>query len=221
MLKACVDFGLSMTDIRDFSMTWPQPITTIQQVSDKVKSLGLRTTFERRNRKRIGPHNQAINNTFIRLAGQTLEQGWMVEKITRERKVFDFSPVRPDFYFEAVKGKRREAFCFEVQAAKTEFTLWGKKLSRYVQAYKELKQMQSRKDDGINLFRVPIMVHSPDELTRARQEARRVLSKSGHEGLNLFLFALITDVERRYTDVVSREIWRSAWNGQNRWTLLP
>lgn len=212
MFASCVEFGLSQSEIRDFSLSWPQPITTVQQVSDKIKAMGLRTKYDHRERKRVGYHNKSINETFVKIASQLMQFGWSVERFTRERKVFDFSPVRPDFYLEAVKGKSRIMYCFEVQASKSKFTLWGDKLRQYVKTYE--------KCDHDQLIRVPIMVHSLDEMTRARAEARRILKEFGRDVLNLFLFTLIDEVKRKHDDVVSTRIWKSAWNGQHAWSLV-
>lgn len=214
MIESCIEFGLSMTDVRNFSLSWPQPIAHLSHVHERVQQLGLATTFKRRNRKRIGYHNQAINKTFLKIASQLMERGWRVERFTRETKVYPFSPIRPDWYLEAVKGTRRLPYPVEIQASKSKFTLWQKKLKQYVHLYEEFKKHQP--DDTPP--RVLILVHSPDELTRARQGARDALSR--RPNLNLFLFALIDEIELRYPDVVSSSIWQSCWDMPN-WTLLP
>lgn len=210
LIISCVKFGLSQTQIRDFSLSWPQPITTVSQVSDKVRSLNLSRTFKQREKKRIGPHNGYINRLFIRIAGQMMEHGWTLERFERERKVFDFASVQPDFYVEAVRGKRRERFCFEIQASPTNFTLWGKKLRGYVKAYEKA---------GFP-FRVPLMLHSDHEITESRRGAREALGRSS-ERINLFLFALIDEIERKHNDVVTTLIWQSTWKDMRNWSLLP
>lgn len=208
MVEACVEFGLNQMQISEFAHSWIQPITTVQQVSDKIIGLHLKTLYDRRSRKRIGHHNRTINKLFIKIAGQIMQRGWAVENIAREKAVFDGFAVRPDFYFEAVKGKRL-LLPFEHQGSKTTFTIWGRKLMQYVRVY----------ESGIRI-RVYITVHSPDEMTRARSEARRILKATGHEGLNLFLFALADEVEVTFNDVVTAPVWKSAWGDQKPWILL-
>lgn len=140
--------------------------------------MNLRRAHERTKNKRFGYHNTATNAVFCRLAGQALEQGYEIGNVTRETKRFDESTVQPDFAIDI--GKR--TICVEIQASKTTFTLWGRKLKRYVDLYDEIG----------DCFTVLILVHSKDELRRARTGAKRAM-KNHQNKLRLLMFGTITE----------------------------
>ena len=202
LFEMSVRFGLSQSDIILFSYSWGQPITTQPQVSKKIGAMNLRTVHERTKRKREGYHNQVTNAVFCRLVGQAIEKGYEIGNVTRESKRFDESTVQPDFAVD-IKG---HTVCVEIQASKTTFTLWGKKLARYTQLYKELG----------DTFTVLVLVHSRDELRRAREGARRAMKENKLH--LLFLFGTIAEFGEG--DVLHEKRFLSPFSQEKRFFLL-
>ena len=163
LFEMSVRFGLGIKEIGFFSQYWKYPLTTQQQISKKITAMNLHRAYAKMSKKRVSYHDNVINRAFVHISGLALKMGLAISNVSRETKRFDESAVRPDFAVD-IDGR---TICCEVQASKTTYTLWSKKLRQYVKLYEEIGDQ----------FSVLILVHSKDELRRAREGARRAMSE--------------------------------------------
>jgi hypothetical protein len=190
----CVKFGLNAREIVDLSYSWPQPITTVQQVYDKISQLHLERLYKRKDRKRAGDHNRNIIYAFSKLTGQALEYGLGVWNVMRD-SCPDGMRFRPDL--SLVIDHR--TFHVEVQLSKIEGTRWGEKFRNYVRLYKSIKKP----------FRVLILVDKREDVSKLCRNARKTLKD--HPDLNLFLFMTLEQF-RFAPDVIKAPVWRGVWS---------
>jgi len=201
-LATCVDFGMSVPTIVKFSLSWPQSITTHQQLYEMIERLGLTSLYKRRAKWRTGDHNKAIIGTFTKVAGQLMEYGHELSDVRREESPIDDGPgLQMDW---AVRVDDKYWFLAEVQLSKTKHTKWATKIKQFVRLYKLMKKP----------FRVLMIVGSNKDLSKIRAKAREALKESGHPNLNLFLF-ITSDQFRAAVDVVKAPIWHGAWEPHN------
>lgn len=190
----CVKMGMNAREIRDLSFSWPQPITTTQQVYDKIVQLNLKRRYKHGQKKlRVGSHNENIIYVFSKLTGQAVEYGLEVSDVMRDACP-DGARFRPDLRMTI--GERR--FFVEVQLSKIEGTRWAQKFRNYLKLYETIRTP----------FRVLFLIDKRDDVAKLKRYARWVLKERAN--LNLYLF--MTLAEFRYqTDILKARVWYGAW----------
>jgi hypothetical protein len=182
--------GLNAREIRDLSFSWPQPITTLQQVYDKIEQLHLQRLYKRKDKKRVGTHNQNIIYVFSKLTGQALEYGEEVTDVIRDAVPYHGVRFRPDLGLKIGKFQ----FYVEVQLSKIEGTRWSEKFTNYLKLYQSAKRP----------FRVLFLVDKGTDVTTLRARAREILKDRPQ--LQLFLFSTIHDFKSQ-RDILKAAVW--------------
>ncbi len=193
-----VKMGLNAREISEFSYSWPQPISTVQQVFQMIERLNLRRAYNRARKVRGGHHHKMIAFVFMKLFGQAMEHGHEVTNIQRDQVPVEGMKFRPDLGGE-IDGK---LFYVEAQLSRIIHTRWGTKFRNYVKLYKKLKRP----------ITVLFLIDRVGDIATLRRYARDVLE---NEGVRFSIFRFLTiDQFRQERDILRINVWFTERRGQ-------
>lgn len=197
--------GMTAPQIAKLSLSTPQPMRTHQHVYEAIESAGFLKLYRTPliERRRIGPHNVAMIDVFMRTYGQALEHNFEVSDVMRDEAPHPKSRNRVDV------GMRinDRLFFWECQVSKLYHTRWYEKLRGYMRLYERREVMLA----GDN-FRCNLLLQDGPTLNRVRYFCQELLYKT-HPSLNLFNF--IEVIDHRRWNILTAPVWTPTWDDAN------